>query len=387
MKPPIELLAPAGDFNRAQTAFYFGADAVYLGGKDFGLRAHAVNFTNREMQKLVTLAHANGKKVYVTVNIFARNQDFTKLVTYAKQLDALHVDAVIVSDLGVMKVFREHTSLPIHVSTQANICNKYTARQYVELGASRVILARELNIKEIKEICAYLKGKAEVEVFVHGAMCVSYSGRCLLSNYFANRPANRGDCTHPCRYAYALHEERRPGEFFPVEEDQHGTYIMNSRDLCLIDHLSELIAAGVTSLKIEGRMKSEYYVAGVVNAYRQALDGKKLDYTQELAKVAHRPYTTGFTFDNVPTEYPSHATAVQTYEFVALVKNPRAVIIKNKICPGDVIEILSPTDTNGKTFVWQAGLANVPESVVTLTDCPYPLHPNDILRKPVRASH
>lgn len=386
MKPQIELLAPAGDFNRAQTAFYFGADAIYLGGKDFGLRARAVNFTNREMQKIVTLAHAQGKKVYVTVNIFARNQDFNKLVTYAQQLDALGVDAVIVSDLGVVKVFREHTNLPIHISTQANICNKYTAMQYVELGASRVILARELNIKEIKEICTYLKGKAEVEVFVHGAMCVSYSGRCLLSNYFANRPSNRGDCAQPCRYAYTLHEEKRPGEFFPIEEDQHGTYVMNSRDLCLIEHLPELIAAGVTSFKIEGRMKSEYYVAGVVNAYRQALDGKKFDYIKELEKVAHRPYTTGFTFDKVPTEYSSRASSVQTHDFVALVKNPREVIIKNKVCPGDTIEILSPSDTNGKTFTWQDAMANVPESVVKIT-CPYPLQPNDILRKQVRASH
>lgn len=384
MKPQIELLAPAGDLSRAQTAFYFGADAVYLGGKDFGLRARAVNFSDAEMQAIVDLAHAQGKKVYVTVNIFARNADFAKLITYAKQLEALKVDAVIVSDLGVVNVFKQHTHLPIHISTQANICNKYTALQYVAFGASRVVLARELHIDEIREICTALRGKAEVEVFVHGAMCMSYSGRCLLSNYLTGRAANRGDCAHPCRYRYALHEEKRPGEFFPIEEDQHGTYIMNSRDLCLIEHLPALIDAGVTSFKIEGRMKSEYYVAGVVNAYRRALDGEQFDYHTELAKIAHRPYTTGFTFAKVPTEYASRAESVQTYDFVALVKTPRTVIIKNKICPGDTLEILSPTASNGQTFVWTGPVANVPESVVTL-DCPYPLAPNDILRKPARS--
>lgn len=381
MTANIELLAPAGDFNRAKTALLYGADAIYLGGKDFGLRARAVNFTDAEIREIVTFAHAQGKKVYVTVNIFARDADFAGLIQYAKQLAAAQIDAVIVADLGVMQVFREHTNLPIHISTQANICNQYTALQYVALGASRVILARELNIKEIKAIATALHGKAEVEVFVHGAMCMSYSGRCLLSNFMTGRDANHGDCAQPCRYQYTIQEAKRPGEYYPVESDQHGTYIMNSRDLCLIDHLDELKAAGVTSFKIEGRMKSEYYVAGVVHAYRQALDGVKRDFQTELAKVPHRPYTTGFTFDPVPTEYATRAASLQTAVFVGLVQDATHVIVKNKICPGDQIEILSPNPQHdGQTFLWSGPVANVPESVVEL-NCPYQLQPNDILRQ------
>ena len=383
--PQIELLAPAGDLNRARTAFYFGADAIYLAGKAFGLRARAVNFTTPEMQEIIDYAHQHHKKVYVTVNIFARNADFPDLIKYAQTLDQLGVDAVIVADLGVLQIFKTHTKIPVHISTQANICNAYTAQQYVALGASRVILARELNIKDIKEICAALRGKAEVEVFVHGAMCMAYSGRCLLSCGMTGRSANRGDCAQPCRYQYALQEAKRPGEYYPIESDQYGTYILNSRDLCLIDHLDELVAAGVTSFKIEGRMKSEYYVAGVVNTYRHALDGKPLDYHAELAKIPHRPYTTGFTFDPVPTQYATRAGAEQTYEFAALVKTPTSVIIKNKICPGDTLEILSPTASNGKTFTWQAPTAPTPESEITIS-CPYPLQPNDILRQPVRST-
>ncbi len=379
----VELLAPAGDYNRALTAFNYGADAVYLGSKDFSLRARAVNFSTAAIRDIVKFAHCQGKKVYVTVNIFARDDDFTRLTAYAKQLAKLRVDAVIVADLGVMQVFREHTNIPIHVSTQANITNARTAQTYVNLGASRVILARELNLKAIKTIATALRGQAEVEVFVHGAMCMAYSGRCLLSNFLTGRDANRGDCAQPCRYQYTLREAKRPGEAFPISEDQHGTYIMNSRDLCLIDHLSELIAAGVTSLKIEGRMKSEYYVAGVVHAYRQALDGIKKDYQHELLKIPHRPYTTGFTLgDTSSKQYADRAASLQTYEFVGLVKSPTELIIKNKIVPGDTLEILSPHDYDGQTFVWTDAVANVPESVVTFT-CPYPLRPNDILRKPL----
>lgn len=382
----VELLAPAGDYNRALTAFYYGADAVYLAGKDFSLRARAVNFTTTEIRKVVNLAHAQGKKVYVTVNIFARDHDFKRLTAYAKQLDQIGVDAVIVADLGVIQVFREHTHLPIHVSTQANITNARTAQQYVNLGASRVILARELNITEIKAIATALRGQADVEVFVHGAMCMSYSGRCLLSNLMTGRDANRGDCAQPCRYQYTLHEAKRPDEAYPITEDQHGTYIMNSRDLCLIDHLPELIAAGVTSLKIEGRMKSEYYVAGVVHAYRQALDGVKKDFRHELLKVPHRPYTTGFTFgDTSSKQYADRASSLQSCEFVGLVKAPNALIIKNKICTGDTLEVLSPHDYDGQTFTWTGEVANVPESVVAF-DCPFPLQPNDILRRPLPAA-
>lgn len=382
----VELLAPAGDYQRALTAFNYGADAIYLAGKDFSLRARAVNFTLAEMRRVVQLAHDQGKKVYVTVNIFARDHDFKRLTTYAQQLDQIGVDAVIVADLGVIQIFREYTHLPIHVSTQANITNARTALTYVKQGASRVILARELDIKAIKTIATALRGQAEVEVFVHGAMCMAYSGRCLLSNHLTGRDANRGDCAQPCRYQYVLHEVTRPNEAYSLAEDQHGTYLMNSRDLCLIDHLPELIAAGVTSLKIEGRMKSEYYVAGVVHAYRQALDGVAKDYHRELLKLPHRPYTTGFTFDDGNSkQYTDRAASLPTYAFVGLVKSPTELIIKNKICPGDTLEILSPHAYDGQTFVWTADVANVPESVVALP-CPFPLQPNDILRKPLPAA-
>ena len=379
----IELLAPAGDVKRAIIAMDYGADAIYLGGKDFSLRAHAINFTDDDIREVVQIAHSRGKKVFVTVNIIPRNNDFAQIVDYAKRLDALQVDAVIVADLGVIKVFREHTKLAIHVSTQANITNKHTALEYVRLGATRLVLARELNITEIKEICDTVKGQAEIEVFVHGAMCVSYSGRCLLSNYMTNRASNRGDCAHSCRYKYVLQETKRPNEYWPIEEDEHGTYILNSRDMCQINRLPELIAAGVTSFKIEGRVKSTYYVAGVTHAYRQALDGIKRDYLTELDKISHRPYTTGFTFEPVPTEYYPAAREEQTYEFIGLVNSAQTMIVKNKINPGDVIEILSPElEADGKTFVWQGEMQNQPETTVEIKGCPYPLHVNDILRRP-----
>lgn len=383
MKPSIELLAPAGDLTRAQIALDYGADAIYLGGKDFSLRAHAINFTDDEMRQIVTLAHSRGKKVYVTVNIIPRNDDFAQIIDYAKRLQQLKVDAVIVADLGVIKVFREHTTIPVHVSTQANVTNQYTALEYVRMGATRIVLARELNIAEIKAICAAVKGQAEIEVFVHGAMCVSYSGRCLLSNYMTNRPSNRGECAHACRYNYALQEAKRPNEYWPIEEDKHGTYILNSRDLCLINHLDELIAAGVASLKIEGRVKSAYYVAGVVHAYRQALDGVKRDYLTELDKISHRPYTLGFTFGKEPTQYYPASREEQSYEFIGLVNSAETMILKNKVNPHDTLEILSPhADADGKTFVWQGQIENQPETTVTIVGCPYPLHINDILRRP-----
>ena len=382
-KQQIELLAPAGDVKRARIALDYGADAIYLGGKDFSLRAHAINFSDDEIREVVELAHSRGKKVYVTVNIIPRNNDFAQIIDYAKRLDGLQIDGVIVADLGVIQVFREHTKLPIHVSTQANITNQYTALEFVRLGATRLVLARELSIAEIKEICDAVKGKAEIEVFVHGAMCVSYSGRCLLSNYMTNRSSNRGDCAHSCRYKYALQELKRPNEYWPIEEDEHGTYIMNSRDLCLINHLQELIDAGVASLKIEGRVKSTYYVAGVTHAYRQALDGIQRDYLTELDKISHRPYTTGFTFEKVPTQYYPAAREEQTYEFIGLATAQNTMTLKNKVNPGDTIEILSPNlEADGKTFVWQGAMQNVPESTVEIVGCPYPLQVNDILRRP-----
>ena len=382
-KRNVELLAPAGDIKRAKIALDYGADAIYLGGKDFSLRAHAINFTDDEMREIIDLAHSRGKKVYVTVNIIPRNYDFAQIIDYAKKLDTMNIDAVIVADLGVIQVFREHTKIPVHVSTQANVTNQYTALEYVKLGATRIVLARELNISEIKEICDAVKGKAEIEVFVHGAMCVSYSGRCLLSNYMTNRASNRGDCAHSCRYNYVLQEAKRPDEYWPIEEDEHGTYIMNSRDLCLINHLQELVDAGVASLKIEGRVKSAYYVAGVTHAYRQALDGIKKDYLTELDKISHRPYTTGFTFEKVPTLYYPAAREEQTYEFIGLATAENTMTLKNKVNTGDTLEILSPhLDVDGKTFVWQGAMQNQPETQVEIAGCPYALHFNDILRRP-----
>lgn len=379
----VELLAPAGDMTRAKMALDYGADAIYLGGKDFSLRAHAINFTDDEMRQIVNLAHNRGKKVYVTVNIIPRNNDFAQIIDYAKRLQNLQVDAVIVSDLGVIKVFRDNTTIPVHVSTQANVTNQYTALEYVRLGAERIVLARELSIDEIKTICNAVKGKAEIEVFVHGAMCVSYSGRCLLSNYMTNRASNRGECAHACRYNYALQEAKRPNEYWPIEEDEHGTYILNSRDLCLINHLDELIAAGVSSFKIEGRVKSAYYVAGVVHAYRQALDGVKRDYLHELDKISHRPYTLGFTFGKEPTQYYPASREEQSYEFIGLVTSPNTMVLKNKVNPGDVLEILSPNaDSDGQTFTWQGAIQNQPETTVAIVGCPYSLNSNDILRRP-----
>jgi len=365
-----------------KTAFHFGADAVYLGGKEFGLRAKCKNFTEAEIIEATKFAKSIGKKIFVTVNIFASNADFLQIEKYAQFLEQAGVDAVIVSDLGVLSVFKKLTNLEIHISTQANVFNKYTAMQYVELGANRIILARELPIADIADICRHLHGKADIEVFVHGAMCIAYSGRCLLSNYMTGRSSNRGDCAQPCRYNYALQEEKRPGEFFPIEEDARGTYIMNSRDLVLINHLQELADAGVRSFKIEGRMKNEYYVGGVVNTYRRAMNGEKFDYMRELDKFPHRPFTTGFVFSDADKECLTSTTAIRNYEIAAVSKGNGEIIIKNKITPKDKLEILSPSETNGKIFEYTGEPANVPETVIKI-DCPYPLQPYDLLGKKV----
>jgi len=396
----IELLAPAGDFSLLKTAFYFGADAVYLGGKDYGLRAKSGNFSDDDITEAVKYTRALGKKIYVTVNIFAKNADICKIEEYALFLEKAGVDAVIISDLGVLKIFRKHTNLEIHISTQANVCNSYTAMQYVDLGAIRIILARELPIADISEICGCLEGKANIEVFVHGAMCISYSGRCLMSKYLTGRDANRGDCAHPCRYKYdlqyALQEEKRQGEYFPVEEDANGTYIMNSRDLCLIEKLSELADAGVASFKIEGRMKNEYYVGGAVNTYRRAMNGEIFDYMAELEKLPHRPFTAGFTFNDKNKEFEKSAATITNYIIVAVVAENNQdmtfqemtdpggvqIRIKNKITKGDEIEILSPCGSNGKSFVFSGDTVNVPEQIVSI-NCPYKLEPHDILIKKI----
>jgi len=382
----IELMAPAGDFSRLKTAFYFGADAVYLGGKEYSLRAKSGNFSYEEIIEAVKYTHSLNKKLYVTVNIFVKNDDLEKIREYALFLEKAEVDGVIISDLAVLKIFRTLTNLEIHISTQANVCNSETAMQYTELGAKRIILARELPVNDISVICECLKGKADIEVFVHGAMCISYSGRCLMSNYMTGREANRGDCAHPCRYRYdvfyALQEEKRPGEYFSIEEDSNGTYIMNSRDLCLINNLQELAEAGVASFKIEGRMKNEYYVGGTVSAYKRAMSGEKFDCMQELEKLPHRPYTTGFTFGDKNKEFNKTADTISDYQIAAVVIENKQIRIKNKIKTGDELEILSPSESSGKRFIFTGETANVPESIIPI-DCPHKLEACDILCKKV----
>ena len=297
-----ELLSPAGDFEKLQMAIAYGADAVYVGGRQLSLRANAKNFDLDELHRAILYAHERNVKVYVCVNIIAHNRDFDGLKNYLQALKNMNADAVIVADLGVLDVARQIEGLEIHISTQANVTNYHTAKMYKELGASRVILARELSFEEIREINDH--AGIPTEVFVHGAICVSYSGRCLLSNYMANRDGNKGDCAQPCRWKYHLVEDKRPGEYLPVYEDERGTYIFNSKDMCMIQHIPELVASGVSSFKIEGRMKTAYYVAIATHIYRQALDdcfadptlyaSKKDYYMNELRKLSHRDYFTGF---------------------------------------------------------------------------------------------
>ena len=357
-----ELLAPAGSREKGKMALLYGADAIYLGGKMFGLRAFANNFSIEEIKEITEYAHALGKKVYVTVNIFGHNEDVNKLPPYLQELAACKVDALLISDLGIWMTARKVVpDMALHVSTQANNTNFATVQAWADLGAERVVLARELSLAEIKEISA--RTQVELETFVHGAMCISYSGRCLLSAYLTGRDGNRGACTQACRWeydVYKLAEQKRPGEYFDVEEDEHGTYIMNSKDLCLIEYLPELIHAGVCSFKIEGRMKSAHYVATVVSVYRRAIDkawaeGKNYSvpeaWYEELNKVSHRQYTTGFAVtkpDRNAQVYES-SKYEQTHEFVGIVlaydevKQRLYLEQRNNLKEGEQVEIITPT--------------------------------------------
>lgn len=347
----MELLSPAGNFEKFLSAIHFGADAVYMAGSRFGLRAFAGNFSDEEMKKAVEIAHEKGKKVYVTLNIIARDSDFEGLGDYAKFLKSIGVDAVIVADVGVFVYLREVVpDLDIHVSTQANIINSKSANLMAKLGAKRLVLARELTLEQIKEIRKNLPKEVELEVFVHGAMCMAYSGRCLLSNYLTGRDSNHGECVQACRWKYMVREISREDEL-EVQEDEKGSYIFNSKDLNMIEHLQELKDAGVDSLKIEGRMKSAYYVATVTNAYRQAIDmlPQKPDekLLAELFKASHRRYTTGFYFKDELKQYTEDSMPVQESEFVALVDSDcdgENVVLemRNKFSVGDELEILSP---------------------------------------------
>ncbi|MCF2601943.1 U32 family peptidase [Anaerovibrio lipolyticus] len=357
MKKP-ELLAPAGNMEKLKMALLYGADAVYLGGKAFGLRAFGGNFTNEELQEAVDFAHKLGKKIYVTVNIFPHNSDIAKLPVYLTFLNEIKVDAILVADFGVFTLAKEYApDVELHISTQANNTNWAAVNAWAELGARRVVLAREMSLEEIKEIRE--KCSVELEMFVHGAMCISYSGRCLMSNYLTGRDANRGSCAQPCRWNYALVEEKRPGQYFPVLEDERGTYIFNSKDMCLLPYLPDVIASGVDSLKIEGRMKSVHYAASVVKAYREAIDSYfaapeqfevKKEWVEELDKVSHRAYTTGFYYGRPTEKDQIYGTSsyTQTSDFVGLVldydeKTGFATVEqRNNMKVGQEIEIFQP---------------------------------------------
>jgi len=413
----LELVAPAGDYQKFLTALHFGADAVYLGGKDYNLRAFSENFTAAEMTRAVKVAHKAGKKVYVTLNAFLRNGDLQGIPRFLTEVHKAGPDAVIVSDIGVIQFVKEFApGIAIHLSTQANVTNIFSALAYVKMGVKRIILARELSLREIGQIYDALPRHAELEAFVHGAMCISYSGRCLLSNYFTGRGANSGECAQPCRWEYNLTPAgREEGLSCKIQEDKRGAYILNSRDLNMLPHLYKLHYAGVRSFKIEGRAKSAYYLATVVNAYRRALDyylnalstvntGQKgFRYTpdpallEELKKVSHRGFTAGFYFegDKEPAENTESGVPSQTYDFIAEVigydKTKGAALVeqRNKFSAGDIAEILSPDTNFNKTFVIEeitdengapvTAAAKVQERLYV--KCPYTLSEKDILRR------
>ena len=361
MKKP-ELLAPAGDMEKLKMAVLYGADAVYLAGTSFGMRSFAGNFTHEELPKAVRFAHDHGVRVHCTVNTMPRNDEVTQLPAHLERLEDAGVDALIVADLGAFTLAGKYAPrCQRHISTQASVSNFVSAAAWYDLGASRVILARELSLEEIRTIRERTPRELELEAFVHGAMCVSYSGRCLLSNYMTGRDSNRGACAQPCRYQYYLMEEKRPGEYFPVFEDEKGTYIMNSRDMCMIDHVDDLMDVGLSSLKIEGRAKSAYYAAIVTGAYRHVIDdvaaGRSVDpvWRDEVEHVSHRHYATGFYYGQ-PGQYYEDSRYIREWQVAAIVvdcdeSGLAALSLRNKFSAGDTVEIVGP-DT--KPFSFQA---------------------------------
>lgn len=353
---PAEILSPAGDMERLLAAVNYGADAVYLAGKEFGMRASPANFDMESLKKAAEICHEKNKKIYLTCNTLPRNDEIKRIPEFLKQAAEAGVDAFIVADLGVLDTAkRVAPNVDVHISTQTGVVNYETARSLYNMGASRVVLARELSLEEIATIRAKTNPNLEIETFVHGAMCMSYSGRCLISQYMTGRDANRGDCAQPCRWKYSLMEEKRKGEYFPVVEQENGTYFFNSKDLCMIEHIPELLKAGITSLKIEGRAKSAYYVAVITNAYKQAL----LDYykmgenfelepwiREEVYKISHRKYSTGFYFGGEPGQIYDNGGYVKDYEVVAVCENYQDGMIeisqRNKFLKGDELEVLMP---------------------------------------------
>ena len=359
-----ELLIPAGSLDVLKTAVIYGADAVYLGGEAFGLRAKAKNFTNEEIKEGIAFAHERGVKVYITANILAHNDDLAGVEQYFEELKDIRPDALIISDPGVFAIAkRVLPDMELPVSTQANNTNYGTYLFWHQLGAKRVVSARELSLQEIREIRAHIPEDMQIESFIHGAMCISYSGRCLLSNFLVGRDANQGACTHPCRWKYSVVEETRPGEYMPVYENERGTYIFNSKDLCMIEHIPELVDAGIDSFKIEGRMKTALYVATVARTYRKAIDDYKKDpalyrknmewYKEEIGKCTYREFTTGFYFGKPTTDsqiYDSN-TYVKNYTYLGTVEEVREdgccrIEQKNKFSVGEQIEIMKPDGRN-----------------------------------------
>lgn len=407
MKKP-ELLAPAGTLEKLKFAVQYGADAVYIAGKQYGLRAFAGNFTSEQMAEGIAFAHQRQVKVYVTVNVFAHNADFDGLEAYLQELLALGVDAIIVSDPGIIRIARQTVpDLPVHVSTQANVTNWSAVQFWKDMGAERVVLARELTLPEIKTIQE--KVDIELETFVHGAMCISYSGRCLLSNYMTERDSNRGQCAQACRWNYHLVEEKRPNEFYPIQEDQRGSYVFNSQDLCLLSHLPELIETGICSLKIEGRMKSAYYVATIIRAYRNMIDacfeGAAVSddihfWMEELQKVSHRPYTTGFYFGKPEKGALTleDSQYIRPYDFIGVVQDYDAqtgvatIEQRNHFAVGDTVEFFSPQygyfqQEISQMWNWQGEAIQVAPHAQQIIKIPVvqPVYAYDLLRKPVKA--
>ena len=387
----IELLAPAGDLEKLKIAVIYGADAVYFGGESFSLRAGAGNLSIDEMKEGIEFAHERNVRCYMALNIFPHNEDIEPLTEYLESIKEIGIDAFIVSDPGVITLLKEIIpDAELHLSTQANMTNYKTANFWYAMGVTRIVLARELSFEEIKEVRKNTPPQMEYEAFVHGAMCISYSGRCLLSNFMIERDANRGLCAHPCRWKYALVEEQRPGQYYPIEEDDRGTYILNSRDLCMIEHIPELIESGLASLKIEGRMKSIFYVATVISAYRKAIDAYYADpehyeydpkWLDEIKKVSHREFTTGFYFDRPTNKDQNYRTSAYTRDFLftGLVRSydPETgyaiVEQRNKMSIGDEIEIFGP----GTDFFAQTLTEMYDEEGNPVDSAP---HPQQILR-------
>lgn len=405
MKKP-ELLIPASSLEVLKTAVVFGADAVYIGGEVFSLRAKSKNFSMEDMREGIAFAHAHGTKVYVTANILAHNGDLDGVEEYFRELKAIGPDALIISDPGVFQIAKEICpEIEIHISTQANNTNYRTYRFWHSLGAKRVVSARELSMDELWELRANIPEDLEIETFIHGAMCISYSGRCLLSSYFTGRDANQGACTHPCRWKYAIMEETRPGEYLPVYENERGTYIFNSKDLCMIEHIPELVEAGIDSFKIEGRMKTALYVAVVTRTYRQAIDDYLKDealyrsrmdyYKEEIAKCTYRQFTTGFFFGKPDhdTQIYDNNTYIKAYTYLGLIGEDRGdgfygLEQRNKFSVGDTIEVMKPDGRDLEVTVQ----AMTDAEGTLIESCPHPkqkifvnlgveLSPLDLLRR------